>query len=131
MTKISLELDTALNKRLKRYVVDHFEDGHGKQQGVIRMALRTFLDANAAIEDPANEPEGEIANEPVKAMSRSKPKRKTTRKSPITEEDQIKIKGLWDEGERTGERNISAIAKQFPQYSDRQVRHWIDRNIRT
>lgn len=127
MTKISLELDTALNKRLKRYVVDHFEDGHGKQQGVIRMALRTFLDANAAIEDPANEPEGEIANEPVEAMSRSKPKRKTTRKSPITEDDQIKIKESWDTSK---DHNISAIAKQFPQYNDRQVRHWIDRNLR-
>jgi len=46
MTKISLELDAALNKRLKQYAIDHYEMSHGKQQAIIRDALIAFLDAN-------------------------------------------------------------------------------------
>lgn len=51
MTKISLELDAGLNKRLKQYVLDHFEVAHGKQQEVIRTALIAFLDANESQND--------------------------------------------------------------------------------
>lgn len=125
MTKISLELDTALNKQLKRYVLDHFDDGHGKQQEVIRTALRTFLDANEATA-PAIEcvvSSGEIP-------AAAKPVRKITRKSPITEEDQLKIKEAW-EAQDPEHRNISEVARQFPKYTDRQVRHWIEKNLRS
>lgn len=46
MTKISLELDAALDKRLKQYALDHYTVAHGKQQQIIRDALIAFLDAN-------------------------------------------------------------------------------------
>lgn len=123
MTKISLELDTALNKQLKRYVLDHFDDGHGKQQEVIRTALRTFLDA-----DKGAAPAVECVVSSGEIPAAAKPVRKTTRKSPIVEEDQAKIREIWDTSK---DHNISAIAKQFPQYNDRQVRHWIDRNLKS
>ena len=120
MTKISLELDTALNKQLKRYVLDHFDDGHGKQQEVIRTALRAFLADKGA----APTVERVISSEEIPAAS--KPVRKT-RTSPITQEDQLKIKEAWD----AGERNISELARQYhPKYTDRQVRHWIEKNLK-
>ena len=126
MARISLELDAQLNKQLKQYMTDRFGFTHGKQQEVIREALRAFLKAGKGA--AAIVVEKDLANEPVKATSRSKPIRKTTRKSPIAEDDQAKIREIWDTSK---DHNISAIAKQFPQYNDRQVRHWIDRNIRT
>ena len=125
MAKISLELDAQLNKQLKQYMTDRFGFTHGKQQEVIREALRAFLNADKGAADVAVEKD--LANEPVEAMSRSKPKRKTTRKSPIAEEDQIKIKESWDAGQRT----ISELARQYPKYTDRQVRHWIEKNLRS
>lgn len=126
MVRISVDIDEALNLRLMAYAVKTKGKSHGVKGQVIAEIVRDFLKPQWEKAADSNESTAP-ANESVEVRSRSKPKRK----SPIAEEDQIKIKGLWDEGERMGERNISAIAKQFPQYSDRQVRHWIDRNLRT
>ena len=52
MTKISLELDAGLNKRLKQYALDHYDIPHGKQQMIIRGALIAFLDANEGKKQP-------------------------------------------------------------------------------
>jgi hypothetical protein len=125
MTKISLELDTALNKQLKRYVLDHFDDGHGKQQEVIRTALRAFLDADKGA---APAVECVVSSEEVPAAA--KPVRKATRKSPITEDDQRKITEAW-KAQDPGQRNISEVARQFPEYTDRQVRHFIEKNLKS
>lgn len=131
MVRISVDIDEPLNIRLMAYAVKTKGKSHGVKGQVIADILREFLKPQweAAPSDSrvsANEPEGELANEPVSATSRSKPKRET-RKSPIETDDQAKIREIWD----TGERNISAIAKQFPQYTDRQVRHWINTKLRS
>ena len=138
MVRISVDIDEALNLRLMAYAVKTKGKSHGVKGQVIAEIVRDFLKPQwemAASGDDATAPakagkgtaeivvEKDLANEPVKARSRNKPKRK----SPIAEDDQIKIKESWDTSE---DHNISAIAKQFPQYSDRQVRHWIDRNLR-
>jgi hypothetical protein len=44
--KISLELDDALNKRLKQFALDNYQNAHGKQQIIIRDALISYLDSH-------------------------------------------------------------------------------------
>lgn len=47
MTKVSLELDQALNQRLKQYCASAYPDSYGHQQEVIRQALAEYLDRHS------------------------------------------------------------------------------------
>ena len=123
MVRISVDIDEPLNIRLMAYAVKTKGKSHGVKGQVIADILREFLKPQW---EAAPSDSRVSANEPVAATSRSKQK-KQTRKSPIEADDQAKIQAIWD----TGERNISAIAKQFPKYTDRQVRHWINTKLRS
>ena len=84
MARISLELDAQLNKQLKQYMTDRFGFTHGKQQEVIREALRAFLDADKGVVE-IREPEVVEVCEPEsssKTESGKKPKTRTTKKEP-------------------------------------------------
>lgn len=98
MARISLELDAQLNKQLKQYMTDRFGFTHGKQQEVIREALRAFLNAGKGAADVAVEKD--LANEPVEAMSRSKPKQKTAprTKRALTDADHAYMEEQWKAG---------------------------------
>jgi hypothetical protein len=82
MKKISLELDDQLNTQLKQYMMDHYGFTHGKQQDVIRAALRAFLDADRGA-TKIREPDVEEVCEPEqssKTETGTKPKARTTKK---------------------------------------------------
>ena len=112
MTKISLELDAALDKRLKQYALDHYIVAHGKQQQIIRDALVAFLDANESKRQPKVieiQPESEEVIEVCEQEPAPKPrtkKVKTGAAKPKTKglrNDQkalALIKELWESGER-------------------------------
>jgi len=102
MTKISLELDAALNKRLKQYALDHYDIPHGKQQMIIRNALIAFLDANESIEiqpESVTEEVEEVCEPEITAKPIKKPKKpKTRRKLALTEADREYMKEQWMAG---------------------------------
>lgn len=113
MTKISLELDAALDKRLKQYALDHYTVAHGKQQQIIRDALIAFLDANESKRQPKVieiQPESEEVIEVCEPEPAPKPRTKKVKtggaakpKTKGLSEDQkalALIKELWENGER-------------------------------
>lgn len=44
MTKISLDIDDALNRRLKQFALNKYGRTHGMQQSIIKDALIAYLD---------------------------------------------------------------------------------------
>jgi len=53
MTRISLELNATLNKKLKQYARDHYESPYGKQEDILRDALVEFLNAHGTVQPQA------------------------------------------------------------------------------
>lgn len=125
MPRLSLNMDEELHQRLLIYAIKTTGKAHGVKEQIILDAIKSYLDTNEGAA-PAVECVVSSGEVPVTA----KPVKKTTRKSPITEDDQLKIKEAW-EARDTGQRNISEVARQFPEYTDRQVRHFIEKNLKS
>lgn len=131
MTKISLELDEQLNRKLKQFALDKYGRTHGMQQIIIRDALIAYLNAQ---ESKIAEPEECVATVleegPIPAAARTvtKPRKtkKATRQFDYDAEATNRVRELW----AGGERNVSKIARLFPNYSARQVKYWIDKEIK-
>lgn len=133
MTKISIDLDKTLNRRLKQFALDKYGSTHGRQQMIIRDALIAYLDAQ---ESKLAEPEECVATVleegPVPAAARTVTRPRKTKKVTMKFKEDIdatnKVRGLW----AGGERNVSKIARLFaPKYTLRQVNYWIDREIKS
>ena len=137
MTKISLEIDEDLNRQLKQYALDTCGRTHGKQQIIIRDALVAYLEqvskpANAVIKKEVESTIEELPQEPTKAKAkpkggkRGRPQKKGKRGGFGNDEaGTAKVRELW----AGGERNITAIAKLFPQYTYRTIQYWITKEI--
>ena len=128
MTKISLELDAALDKRLKQYALDHYTVAHGKQQQIIRDALIAFLDANES-KGPQKviEIQPESVSEEVLEVCKPEPALKPRRATKAglktkglgKDQDAIAmIKQLWG----NGERNMTEIGKKIGYASHTTIR---------
>ena len=76
MVRISVDIDEALNLRLMAYAVKTKGKSHGVKGQVIAEIVREFLKPQWEKAADSNESTAP-ANEPVEAMSRSKPKKKT------------------------------------------------------
>lgn len=114
MTKISLELDAALNKRLKQYALDHYDVPHGKQQMIIRDALIAFLDTNEIKRQQKVieiQPGSEEAVEVCEPEPAPKPKAKKIKTKGLGNDQTAisMIKQLWE----SGERNRSEIGRKI------------------
>ena len=124
MVRISVDIDEDVNIRLMAYAVKTMGRSHGTKGKAIAAIVKQFLDQKTSWIVKAADGEKTAAPTAVKPM------KKTTRKSPIAEDDQLKIKEAW-EAQDPEQRNISEVARQFPKYTDRQVRHFIEKNLKS
>jgi hypothetical protein len=85
MTKISLELDAGLNKRLKQFALDNYSNAHGKQQIIIRDALIDYLDAHERASKPRQVIEPE-RNQVVYGMPHDGESNKKQPATPVAED---------------------------------------------
>lgn len=138
MTKISLEIDEDLNRRLKQYTLDKYGSTHGKQQSIIKTALIAYLSEPESKPVDAKYVDAAIeytVEEPMPAAARTVIKPKKTKKARKTFKDDAeaveKARSIWNSGERTSSRISKQVAGEFPQYTPRQVRYWITNNLKS
>ena len=120
MTRISLELDVELNKRLKQYALDRYGTTHAKQQLIIHTALISYLDAHEKKPQKIEvEPHNVAAyGMPSDGQSLAKEKPKTVKQKPLSQKrrqlindlDAIaKLKTMWN----AGDRNQAKLARDL------------------
>jgi hypothetical protein len=85
MTKISLDLDDALNRRLKQFALNKYGRTHGVQQAILKDALIAYLDAQ---ESKPDEPEEAAKCEAT--TTEAEAVECTVEKGPVPEEVVIK-----------------------------------------
>lgn len=131
MIKISLDIDDALNFRLKQFALNKYRRTHGMQQTIIKAALIAYLDTQERkLAEEAATCEASTEIEVAECVVESEPvppaARRVKKKFGDDVEATKKVRALW----ASGEQNVSKIARQFPEYSSRQVSYWIDKELK-
>jgi hypothetical protein len=87
MKRLSIELNATLNKKLEKYIHDHYESPFGKKEIVLHDALVEFLNAHGTTQPQVEEiklaESGTLtATEDAAAGASARPKAKRDRKPP-------------------------------------------------